>query len=389
MGRNEAHHAEATAEKIHGLHRALALGLGALAGLVLIARGPANERRASEDVSGEDRSGGAAVDRAELDAAISRLAAWLDRSSRAPRTMLETNQRLLALGRAALDADAAPIAASLERLLTPRGATPGPVPASLPTGGTKDGRDASAVATLAILLEAGTPLEREIPLRSGPTRLSQLLELALPEASQPASATDPWAMDLLSFALLAGMTEHRESLARRVHASLVELDREQRRLGAGPADDRAGAPEALQLGASVFRALAVLDEPELEQQGLRHLNALLHRYSIEREQWGERLGQARREPEQIALHLEAIEQLGQLEQTLFGADLAFRRGRSGEPAPRTASSMRRAASDLMAHLSALTRAGLFATETAADATPELRRAAARAVRGLRAARVAT
>jgi len=403
MGRPEQHpRAASTADQTHQLHRRLALALGALAGLLLVVRGPADERAANEDGAPPAR---AEVSRAELDAAIASLTAWVDRSSRAPRTPLETNQRLLALGRAVLDDDAAAVADSLQRLTLAR--PPPPVPASLSAqsgassarprsrASTADeGRDASAAATLAILLEAGTPLERELPLPGGPSRVAGLLELALPEADARSSGNDPWAMDLLSFSLLAGMTQHREALARRVHAGLLELERGKRPVAgsaraARPADERHTGLDSLQLGASVLRALAVLAEADLTQRGLRYLNGLVHRYPAERELWRERVALAGDEAERIAIHVRAIEALGQLEQTLFGAHLAFRRGESGEPAPRAATGMRRAAGDLLEHLTALERAGAFAGERATNASPELLRAAVQALRGLRAARVAT
>ena len=384
-------------QKTHELHRFLALGLGAVAGLVLVLRGPSVTHHASEPPASTLR---AEPTRAELDAAIARLGAWVERSSRGPRTPLETNRRLLALGRGALDGDAGAIAASLDRLLVSRGALTAPVPAALSgnpaasnVAASLDGADArgdaSAAATLAILLEAGTPLERELPLSNGPIRLLELLERALPEALARPSELDPWALDLLSFAVLAGKPEPREALAGRVHAGLVELERAARlpRASRG-ADDGLTWLAALSLGASVFRAIAVRSDDDLRERGLRCSSALGQRHASERERWREQLERARGERERMVIHLAAIETLGQLEQTSFGAHLAFRRGERAEPPPRLAVNMRRAAGSLLEHLSALERAGAFDDDAAGGTRPDLVRAAARALRGMRAARIA-
>ena len=396
MGRSEQGERAATTpeQKTHELHRFLALGLGALAGLVLVLRGPSVDPHTNEPNASALR---AEPTRAELDAAIARLGTWVERSSRGPRTPLETNRRLLALGRGALDGDAAAIAASLERLLVPRGTPAAPVPAALsgdapaPSGVTAAAdADASAAATLAILLEAGTPLERELPLASGPVRLQELLDRALPEALARPRELDPWALDVLSFAVLAGKTEPREALAGRVHTALLELERSARLPSARrDADDGLAWLGSLSLAASVFRAIAVLSDEDLRERGLRCSNALIQRQATERERWREQLARAHGEQDRLAIHWAAIETLGQLEQTLFGAYLASRRGERAEPPPRTAGSMRRAAGDLLEHLSALEGAGAFGDRAAERAHADPVRAAARALRGLRAARIAT
>jgi hypothetical protein len=394
MGRTERTEPGATTpeQKTHDVHRYLALGLGALAGLVFVLRGPSVDRDASEPPAAVLR---AEPTRAELDAAIARLGAWVERSSRAPRTPLETNRRLMALGRGALQADSAAIATSLERLLLSRAESAAPTaalagisPASsaVPSSAPDARGDASAAATLAILLEAGTPLAHELRLSSGSVRLLELLERALPEVLARPHDLDPWAIDLLSFAVLAGKTEPREALGSRVHASLLSLERAHRApaTGHGEHDDLAAVP-ALALAASVFRAIAVLSDDDLRERGLRCSNALIQRQAAERERWREQLERARGEQERLAIHSRAIETLGQLEQTLFGAHLAFRRGERAELPGRLATTIRRAAGDLLEHLSALERAGTFANEAA---RPDDMRAAARALRGLRAARIA-
>lgn len=371
--------APSRAAEIHALHRRLALALGALAGLLLFVRGPGGDDGGSQSASGDGDSDGASeaeASRSELDAGIDTLRSWLERGARPPRDARDTNQRLLALGRATLDADMASIAASLERLKTPRPAPPAP--------------DASAAATLAILLEAGTPLGQQLPLPSGPLTLAELLDLALPDASGRAMRFDPWSLDLLSFAVLAGKTEPREALARRAYLSLLELDREQRLLSSAAGSEHAGeAATSLQLGASVFRAIAVLAEPELEQHGLRYLNALLRQQPLERRRRRDALARSKSEPERVDLHVQAVGTLGLLEQALFGAHLAFRSGEAAAPAPRAASVMRRAAAELLEHLQALEGADALASGSASGASPELLWALTRALRGLRAARIAT
>lgn len=403
MGRSERTERAATTpdQKTHELHRYLAIGLGALAGLVFVLRGPSAERHAS--VPSESRAPGQRAEptRAELDAAIARLGTWVERGSRAPRTPLETNRRLLALGRGALDGDAAAIAASLERLRAPRTTAAAPVPAALSTSTTAEDvaapsedaharGDASPAATLAILLEAGTPLEHELPSASGPLRLRELLDQALPQALARPRELDPWALDVLSFAVLAGEDAPREALAARVHAGLVGLERAARLpLGARGSDAGLAWLAALSLGASVFRAIAVLSDEDLRERGLRCSNALIQRQASERERWREQLERAGDERERLAIHWLAIETLGQLEQTLFGAHLAARRGERVEPAPRAAAGMRRVAGDLLEHLSALHGAGAFGDRATGATHPDVLRAAAHALRGLRAARVAT
>jgi hypothetical protein len=139
----------------------------------------------------------------------------------------------------------------------------------------------------------------------------------------------------------------------------------------------------------VFRAIAVLSDEELRERGLRCLNALIQRQAAERKHWREQLERARSEPERLTIRAAALETLGQLEQTLFGAHLAFRRGERTEPQARTAVAMRRAAGDLLEHLSALERAGVFGDPATQGTRSDRVRAATRALRGLRAARVAT
>jgi hypothetical protein len=140
----------------------------------------------------------------------------------------------------------------------------------------------------------------------------------------------------------------------------------------------------------VFRAVAVLAEPELEQRALRHLNALLFRHPLERDLQRQLLARARTAPERVSVRLEALEALGRLEQALYGAHLAFRREDRPGPSPRIASSMRHAAAERLEQLEGLKKDGAFAPSAEARLglpPEELAGAAAQALRGLRAARI--
>lgn len=396
------------------LHRALALLLGALAGAVLLLQEPVPAGVPAGDPGPRARASDA-PSRAAIEAAIAELGRWCE--ARAPRTALDANQRLLALGRSALELapghelGAALVWKNLEALALP--SAPGTRPASL-LGAAADGaeRDASAIATLAILLETGLPLDAELPLPSGAASPRQLLALALSsDTGSRRGKTDAWGLDLLSFAVLAGMAERRDELERETLASLARLEREQRPLAALMGDGQPAA-EALEglaeelrqrradrgwahelgLGAAVFRAVAVLAEPELEQRALRHLGALSFRLELERDLQRRALARAQTASERMALRLDAIEALGRLEQALYGAHLSSRRQDRPGPSPRTASSMLRAAGDLLEQLEALKQEGAFAAPGQGSAGLEaerISRAAVQALRGLRVARIAS
>jgi hypothetical protein len=395
------------------LHRALALLLGALAGTVLLTREPALPVEATGAEAAHGAHEADAPSRAALEAAIAELARWFDAST--PHAPLGANRRLLALGRSMLEpapgreGGAALVWKNLAALAEP--SAPEARPASLPAASTDlDARDSSAAATLAIVLETGAPLDTELPLTSGAASPRRLLALALSAPGARRDGADPWRLDLLSFAVLAGMTERRSELERETLASLGRLEREQRPLTAlmGDGAPAAGALEALagerrqrhaegtsglrelQLGTAVFRAVAVLAEPELEQRALRHLNALLFRHPLERDLQRQLLARARTAPERVSVRLEALEALGRLEQALYGAHLAFRREDRPGPSPRIASSMRHAAAELLEQLEGLKKDGAFAPSAEARLglpPEELAGAAAQALRGLRAARI--
>ena len=161
----------------------------------------------------------------EVNAAIQDLSVRLGRS--VARTPLDVNLRLLALGRAALQenpASARPPSATsnldslLEAPAPQRAALAGAPPES-------DEGEAGGLATLSILLEAGTPLELELPLSTGPTPLGHLLERGLARlGAHP--AVDPLSIDLLSFGVLAGMKDRRDDLGRLLRQALTRLEQE-------------------------------------------------------------------------------------------------------------------------------------------------------------------
>jgi hypothetical protein len=378
--------------------------LGAGAGALLLARGPVATGPIA-DAEPTARDAFAEVSRSDLDRSITELSAWIARDSSGTSTPVEANLRLLALGRAALTpadlsaelrgAPQSAIRANLEALA----GTATAQPAALPEGGERGTeREGDPLATLAILLEAGMPVGQQLPLGSGTVSLGRLLELALPSLSTRRDSIDPWSLDLLSFAVLAGATSRREELARRAQASLRRLDHEQR-AAAGEKPTLLPEPHApsagtldseLQLSSAMFRAVAVLSDTGLESQALRHLNALLRRYPDDRDSYRQRLVLASSSSERNDIHLEAVEALGRFEQALFGAHVAMRRQDRPGPPPRAALTIRRAAHDLIEHLDALRDNGLFERTAARDAAAIHRlRALAHGLRGLRAARVAT
>jgi hypothetical protein len=396
------------------IHRCLAAVLAAAAAALLVTREPT----AVHPGAHQTRAGGAAaapdLSRPELDAAITELSLWLTRRAGEPRTALDANLLLLSLGRAALPPNAAGersalILRNLEVLAAPTfAAQPASVPAPAIGGGAPSQGplgDADPRATLAILLEAGTPLTRELPLTAGPTPVGRLLELALSRLETPSDGLDPWTIDLLSFAVLGGRLERREQLARLTELGLTRLDRRQRETLA-PGNGKAAAevlreslaadaarldafrqrPRELQLAASLLRAAAVLGEAGLDEAAVRQLNVLLQRQQLEQSAYRALLESTPDAAARARIHLDALENLGRLEQALYGAHMAFRS--TERPAPRTAASMRRAARELLEHLSALRQTDVLTSANGAPPPPELLRALAHALRGLRASRIA-
>jgi hypothetical protein len=402
------------------IHRCLAAALGAAAVALLLVREPSAAHPGTSPPDQNHPATAAEVTRPQLDAAIAMLTGWLERHAGEPHTQLQANLRLLSLGRAALLPSAAGghsalVLANLQALAAPGpSAQPASVPPTPPrladdradddrTAEDRAVEDAAPSATLAILLEAGTPLDHELPFPTGPTPLASLLEHALARLDARPDA-DPWTLDLLSFSLLGGSRERRETLARLAQLGLTRLDREQRQEREQSDEAAANAlraalskarqsddsrPRQLQLATSVFRAVAVLAEPSLEAPALRQLNALLERPRRDGAMYRALLEQTRDADARKRIHIDALENLGRLEQALYGAHVAFGRSDRPGPSPRTAASMRRAASDLLEHLDALRQTPGFGAGPTPPPPPELLRALTHALRGLRASRIAT
>ena len=375
----------------------LLLAIGVLAG-VLILRGSPTDGRPKPAPMPAWADTPREPTRAELDASIEQLKGWVERGHDRAGSALDLSLGLQGLGL---------------RGLGPGGQEPNAPPAP---GMLKILAEGKAAASLAMLLEAGVSFDRELPLEAGVVSMRQLVEAELQkshEVSPPAREPDAWQLDLLSFATLGGLTQYRERLAQLTQRSLTHLDRQYRdanaRQGTGKLDalelrqlaeawerQRNGGPAAdqlhdeLHISAAVFRAVAVLAEPELELQARRHLNTLLFRYETDRALYQHLLTASTEPGQTIAVRLSAFESLGRLEQALYNAHLAFRREARPDPAPRTASVMRQAAYDLIDHWQHLRQTELF--EAQHRDTPGghsvLLRAAVHALRGLRTARIA-
>jgi hypothetical protein len=272
--------------------------------------------------------------------------------------------------------------------------------------------DGDTAASLAMLLEAGVSLDRELPLEMGVVSVRQLVEAELQKRLELPPSThelDAWQLDLLSFATLGGLSQYRERLAQLTQRSLTRLERQYRDANARQGDGKLeaqdlkqmaeiweqtsglGGPPAdeLHISASVFRAVAVLAEPELELQARRHLSTLLFRYQTDRALHHHLLTASADPGRAITVRLSALESLGRLEQALYSAHLAFRRAAQPDPAPRTASVMRQAAHDLIDHWQHLRQTALFeAHGDTMGGRSVLMRAAVHALRGLRTARIA-
>lgn len=372
------------------IHWGLLVATATLAGAIFLAPPSPSVagRRAATPRSALSFPGPSEVSRAELDTAITRLKKWVESAASRARGPLELSLVFQGLGQAGLVP--APSSEALGSLLSQ--------PARSPD-------EAHPIAALAILIEGGLPLERELPIAPGALSVKQLVERAL-DASTPPGEPNAWELDLLSLLSLRGVSQYHARLAHLTHTSLRHLELASRDSAARPVrgeldvkrlEERAEAwraePKAasrttreLQLGMAAFRAIGVLDDPALELQARLHLKSLLVRYVADRAFY-EYLVATAADAERTRARLEAVEYFGRLEQVLFGAHLAFRRREHLDPERRTATVMRQAASDLLTHFQALEKAGIFAAASAAGPEePALLRASVHALRGLRTAR---
>lgn len=370
------------------IHWSLLVAIAALAGAVFIGRPPASESARSSDATQVAPTPPREVKRHELDSTIRQLESQVQRSGARVREPLALSLALQGLGQAGL--------------------IPAPQPVelgSLLSNPVRSPAEDDPIAALAISIEGGLSLERELPVASGTAGVQQLLERAL-DTNSPRGEPNGWELELLSLATLRGLDQYRERLAHLTQATLRHLDLRSRAVGTRPGSGeldrvelrrRADAWRAAQrsstaaahellLSMAAFRAVGVLAEPALDLQALLHLKTLLFRYGQDRALFQYLVASAVDPAEKTRARLEAIEYFGRLEQALYGAHLAFRRrGRPG-PEPRTAAVMRRAAGDLIEHYRELERAGVFEAP-APDAG--VLRAAVHALRGLRTARSAT
>jgi hypothetical protein len=318
------------------------------------------------------------VRRSELDAPIQRLAAWVGEARTRAASPEETLLGWQALGRSGKPTEDA-------RQLAPVFRT-------------------EPAAALSVLLEAGLPIDTAVSFDGAPAPLGEWVARELDKPSPKAGVPDPWQLDLLSFAMLAGITRYRTRLEHLTQASLTHLDRQMRasparqgrELTAADIDglarvwrlpgSRQERATDLHLSQVVFRAVAVLQDPDLDTQARRHLNALLFRFRVDRALTAHLLANADAKTA-ASVRLSAVEELGRLEQALYNAHLAFRGSGTAAPPQRVGVAMRQIARELIDHVAALQLEGATPAQGAAQA--ELLQAAVQALRGLRTARAAT
>ncbi len=390
------------------LHLALLIALCATNAAVLSREPSASGQRASAA-----RAAVAApaeeLSRGELEAAIERLRAWLERARSEALVGSEQELALRGLGPTAEDRS------NPERWLT-RWLGPEMTHAWLNGSAAamehvETRRELSAA--LVILLEAGVPPSQPVATPAGEqtpgTKLAELVQRVLDVEPPRAELTSPWQLDLLSLAVLGGLRQYHDRLARATQRELVRLDREQRtgELQPGSGDpspeqleslardwraNQAAQPrgaQQLHWSAAVFRATAVLKEEPLSAAARQHQRGLLGRYRSERALYRYLEATARDERERALVQLAALENLGRFEEALYGAQLGFSPSAARAPGAETARVMRMAARELIDRWQ-----GLEANELAARGLlsprerTQLLRAAVHALRGLRAARVA-
>jgi hypothetical protein len=396
-----------TSRAEHRIHVVLMLALGA-ANLAILVRGPFEgplpvaeaARRALAEPLVE-------ASRPEIEAGIQRLKSWLTDAQEQAGGGPEQALALQGLGPPP-DDRAHPerwLARSLGRETTTAWLVPAP---DRPAPGADDLR--RFAAALVILLESGTPLEQQIEgvagEKAGGLTLSDLVRRALDAFESPLEGLkppdDPDRLDLLSFAVLGGLSEYRERLALAAQGTLRRLTLARRDqpvpIGAGLLQreqllelarawhDAGGSepPGAAELHASaaLFRAAAVLQDPGLDALARPHLGALIAGYRNDRTLYLYLEASARDSQARQRVRMQALENLGRFEELVYNAHLAFRGAAEAAPAPDTARAMRVAARDLLERL-----AVLDAAPPAKDQRRQLLRAAVHALRGLRTARL--
>lgn len=385
------------------IHAALLASLIAATALVFTRPTPESSPAMGAKSATDRSSGTATLSRAELELAITPLHSFVRTALERAATPLELGLALHGLGGAAIEADSG---RALRRL------------SSSWTGASEPPPEAAPEAVLGTLMEAGVPLHRELGMMSQqgdpaarPTSLGELVARFVDSAESREAAwhDSPWRLDLLAFATLADLTRDRERLAKAAHGLLRQLELLYRDLGASrgsaelekatlaraaetwDAGELEPSVAALHASAAVFRAVAVLDAPDLAQRARRHLGALTLRYQVEREIYPQLLARAARDSERERIHLVALERLGRLAEALYHAHLGMSEPRS-TPSPALARLMRQVARDLLNHWSSLRESDCFSVSSGGSDDRAHRvtalRAAVHALRGLRSARVA-
>jgi hypothetical protein len=400
------------------IHLSLLLSLGALS-VAVFSHAPHSgvEGRVATSDAAPQTEPPREVNAGEISGAIDVLEGWIARARPRTATLTAPELSLSDLGPTA--DDRAHPERWLARLLGPEGVTA--LASDVPHSPALVAVDARLVRALAILLEAGIPLEQQLPLDPGasaaPVTLAELTQRALGAAPpRHAIQPDPWQLDLLAFAVLGGLTQYQRPLEEWTLASLRALDQQDRELAARPGSGELGRAEleklaqdwqdpghspegndaslrgarraawTLHTSAAVFRATAVLADPELEMQARRQLSVLLFRYPTDRALYAYRTQKAHGRAEQSRVRLEALENLGRLEEALYSAQLGLRSLDPAQAAPRTTLVMRLAAHDLIEQLRGLDASAF--EDQAPEPRAALLRAAVHALRGLRTARAA-
>jgi len=389
------------------IHVLLMLALGA-ANLAILVRGPFEgplpAAQAARSAIGEPLQ---EASRPEIEAGIQRIKSWLADAGESAAGGSEQALALQGLGPA--PDDRAHPERWLTRLLGREAALDWLSPApEKPAHGADDQR--MFAAALVTLLESGTPLEQQIEAapgdKAGGLTVSVLVRRALDAFTSPVEGlrapSDPDNLDLLSFAVLGGLSEYRERLALAAQSTLRRLTLAQREqsvpIGAGllqreqlvelarawHAADGGDTPGAAELRASaaLFRAAAVLGDPGLDALARPHLGTQIARYRNDRTLYRYLEASARDARARQRVRAQALENLGRFEELLYNAHLAFRGAAEAAPAPDTARAMRVAARDLLERL-----AVLDAPAEANDQRRQRLRAAVHALRGLRTARL--
>lgn len=390
------------------IHLALLLALCA-ANAVVLSRSPSSSGEHADAARAALDDSAAELSRAELDATIERLRTWLDRARTEALVGSAADVALRGLGPTPADRS------NPERWLS-RWLGPDMARAWLRSSPTVAGLGetrADLTAALVVLLEAGVPPSQPLTIPAGEQapglKLGELVQRVLDLEPARAELDSPWQLDLLSLAVLGGMSQYEERTARATWRELRRLDQQQRtrelQAGAGDpgpeqleqlarewrAERSTHPPGALDLhwSSATFRGAAVLREAPLVEAARQHQRALLGRHRVDRALYRYLEATSRTDGERARVQVAALENLGRFEEALYGAHLSFQRGADASPGSETARVMRMVARELIERWTRLEESKLTVRGAlAADEHTRLVRAAVHALRGLRTARVA-